>query len=107
MVAKAALLTELQTDCKQHRLEMFALMFARFGHAWGGVQSPSRRVSSRPKLSPLELICHLSTVQSPRLNDFRTGALGAMNTDLMVRAHLTQNATPSHGSLAMAVAYLH
>jgi hypothetical protein len=30
-----------------------------------------------------------------------------MNTDLMVRAHLTQNATPIHGSLAMAVAYLH
>jgi hypothetical protein len=39
MVAKAALLTELQTDCKRHRLEMFALMFGRFGHAWGGVTS--------------------------------------------------------------------
>jgi hypothetical protein len=40
MVAMASLLTELQTDCKRHRLEMFALMFGRFGHALGWRHEP-------------------------------------------------------------------
>jgi len=50
-------------------------------------------------------MCHLSTIRS-HLIGFRLGALVAMNTDL-VRAGLTRNATPIHGSLALAVAHSH
>jgi hypothetical protein len=41
-------------------------------------------------------------VQSPRLIDFLTAVLAAMYTDLMVQAYPTQQATPVHGSSALA-----
>ena len=71
--------------------------------ACSGVQSASGSVISRPRLSPLELIWHLSMVQSPRLIDFQRGVMFA---DLMERerAHPTQKATPIPGRAAMILA---
>ena len=69
--------------------------------ACSGVQSLSGSVISRPRLSPLELIWHLSMVQSPRLIDFQRGVMFA---DLMERAHPIQKATPIQGSAAMILA---
>ena len=71
--------------------------------ACSGVQSASGSVISRPRLSPLELIWHLSMVQSPRLIDFQRGVMFA---DLMERerAHPTQKATPIQGRAAMILA---
>ena len=69
--------------------------------ACSGVQSASGSVISRPRLSPLELIWHLSMVQSPRLIDFQRGVMFA---DLMERAHPIQKAAPIQGSAAMILA---